>query len=104
MIAETPGYIRQLHQMQSLPYHFPLLDSHANPLLGTEAFFATILTGDSAHTGAGKKTRTRSHQYRTQEAEIQTQKWDMQLSTAKIADAEIFVFFPRFWDTIQTGF
>ena len=57
---EALGDIRQLHQMQSLPCeHFPLLDSHVNPPLRAEAFFATILIGDSAHTGAGSENSTR---------------------------------------------
>ena len=35
--------------------HFPSLNSHANPPLGTEAFFATILTENFAHTSAGSE-------------------------------------------------
>ena len=61
-IVETPGYIRQLHGLifetsicKAYLIHFPSLNSHANPPLGTEAFFATILTGNFAHTSAGSE-------------------------------------------------
>ena len=57
---------------QSLPYSLSLLNSHANPPLGTEAFFATILIGDFAHTSAGNEKDTRqNHQYRTRESDFE---------------------------------
>ena len=79
--------------------HFPSLNSHANPPLGTEAFFATILTENFAHTSAGsEKDPRQNHQYRTRDAEFRT--WFSvaygNLCSAKSADAGKSVLFSRF--------
>ena len=71
MLSATPGFIRQLHQMQSLPYSLSPIKLPRKPPLRQEAFFATILTGDFAHKVQAIEGTPQNHQYRTRESDFE---------------------------------
>ena len=105
MLSETPGYIRQLHQMQSLPYSLSLIGLSRKPPFENRG----VLRHHSHRRFRPHRCRQRNNIHVTIKIGPKKLKFDkiirdVQLSTVKTANVGISFFFTQFWDIFQTGF